>query len=123
VVSALRNLLTSFLRTLDDKQDGSQPAEGGSASSAVVRKKRLQFLIGPDGALVLSCRSSCRLAYPALPCMHAEAGAWCSSAGPPDMCADRSDPTRRLSQQVHRQRQDFFLRLGLAQARPRCGCL
>ena len=71
MVSALRNLLTSFLRTLDDKQDGSQPAEGGSASSAVVRKKRLQFLIGPDGALVLSCRSAC-LPRPAV---HA-CGSW-----------------------------------------------
>ena len=120
MVSALRNLLTSFLRTLDDKQDGSQPAEGGSASSAVVRKKRLQFLIGPDGALVLSCRSAGVPTPPCRACMRKLAlGA---PALGPQTCV-LTDPTRRLSQQVHRQRQDLFLRLGLAQARPRCGCL
>jgi hypothetical protein len=50
--SSLQRLLTSFLQSLEDKQGGSQPIEEAEGR----KKSRLQFLIAPDGAIVLSCR-------------------------------------------------------------------
>ena len=51
--SSLQRLLTSFLQSLEDKQGGSQPIEGEAEGR---KQSRLQFLIAPDGAIVLSCR-------------------------------------------------------------------
>jgi len=49
------------MQTLDDERErcGSVGASSTCASSASARtaaRKRLQFLVGPDGALILSCR-------------------------------------------------------------------
>jgi len=58
--SSLQRLLTSFLQSLEDKPGGSQSTSQAGLNqegeAAERKESRLQFLIAPDGAIVLSCR-------------------------------------------------------------------
>ena len=71
IITAFHNLLASFLKTLDDQYGplnasaAGSPSARASASASLdslsgnlpsAGNKRLQYLVGPDGEQILSCR-------------------------------------------------------------------